>query len=879
MELVPHEKLEGDLPTVLIEGCAHWLNLSTFIMEIRPLDTLWEASSENWRIDCTSGHYRMWKGHEHLVDIQSQSWGMISNLLRPLCTPQDIIVSVMVDSRKPSLSVFLPHYDLSFYVDEDGDLRSRSIRDMVYDEDQSIGTLFGLVNQLVLRPKIKDANAVELVPRCILIPEGDVSFRTDGHHVRIEIATQRSGLKRATYQIYRADTDLCCLIGNGTLRSKLYCAYLHALTSGCSADPLTGRSGTEEALSVLRSASCWSTIRLSSCDAELLSLIASICPSRTWYCDQYMQEVKWRNRLPASSQNHDLYMLAKEIKEHYEKVQLFHENQPIPLFRTFPLQDHHLVKRGARQAAYLFPLELSRQPSRENFDVQYPSRDLTVVASGEHRAFDAASYVSRRTATSTVDIWEMVQSWGTTVHENASLSLQYDRSWLAPNLPLIWLKTYYLLRKSDERKWFQLLFSLPAMAYASSNLRNLVPVFVAFASHSQFLLEDPPHYHSYHISTGYYPSLVLLRDFVVDCAFPLARSPERLVPAVPGEDLYELQLRQREMYGDRIHRDANATAQELFAAWPCKTPPQCSLDPKLYDVVDFTSQVRRHFSSRFPNFELKEHVTRVQLILNNLHYQASPTPDTPPYAFHPSQHTPCAPWPHMVDQLFSRPAPPLRAGGALLRYTVDIEYANTCLRNCRLLHQLIATVAENAVNQFQHQYVAALHTSARCFEGDTSLISHRATRPPTAEALLDYYARCRAGYIEALHHVQQCLGAKSHSEQAVVQSGQWPRITAYALFQCLASNSSIILPDDWRRCLIQLTLLALELQRARRLLLLHFHSLHEELYNELQNDGCNGWDAETHPDWLLIQVCVFASWMYTHAQAVCFAYISCKATF
>ena len=51
------------------------------------------------------------------------------------------------------------------------------------------------------------------------------------------------------------------------------------------------------------------------------------------------------------------------------------------------------------------------------------------------------------------------------------------------------------------------------------------------------------------------------------------------------------------------------------------------------------------------------------------------------------------------------------------------------------------------------------------------------------------------------------------------------------------------------------TLLGLELQRARRLLLLHSSNLHEELCKELQNEGCDGWKAEAHPDWLLIQVC------------------------
>ena len=353
IELISHEKLEGDLPAVLIEGHAHWLNLSTSVIEIRPLDSLWETSSENWKIDCTPGKYRMQKGNEFLVDIRSQSWDMVSSLLSPLDTPQNLIVSVSpIDSSQPissfQLSVVLPRYGLSFYVDEDGDLQSYNIRGMVYDENQSVGTLFGLVNLLVLRPKIRDVRAVELISRCVLIPEGKISFRIDGHHVRVEIDTRPPALGRVTYQTYIIDTDMGCLTGNVSLTNMLYCAYLHALTSGCSTDPLTGRTGTEEALSVLRSASCWSITRFSSREAELLSLIASIFPERDVWSTEWLS-------LPSNTQYHELCVVANGIKKHCERMLSFHESQSSDLFKSFPSRDKNLLERSALRAAYLFP--------------------------------------------------------------------------------------------------------------------------------------------------------------------------------------------------------------------------------------------------------------------------------------------------------------------------------------------------------------------------------------------------------------------------------------------------------------------------------------------------------------------------------------------
>ena len=157
---------------------------------------------------------------------------------------------------------------------------------------------------------------------------------------------------------------------------------------------------------------------------------------------------------------------------------------------------------------------------------------------------------------------------------------------------------------------------------------------------------------------------------------------------------------------------------------------------------------------------------------------------------------------------------------------------------------------------FQRRYVSALRTSAECFRRDNALVAYGETKLPSAETLVEYYMSCRDSYIEALECVEQHLGPRNRSQRALVQSGQWPRITADALFRSLASNSAIKLSEDWKACLVQLTLLALELQRARRLLRLHLDNLFEELRRELQNEGCDGWDAETHPDRLLIQACL-----------------------
>ena len=780
--LVPHRILGGDLPAPLTEGHAHWLNLSTSVLEICPFDSIWETSSENWKIDCIpqAGKYRMHKGHELLVDIRSPSWAMVSDLLKPLDASPNLLVSVFPidsggDSLSLRLSVVLPRYGLSFYVDEDGDLRSCNIRDMVYDKNQCIGTLFGLVNRLVLRPKITGVlDVVKLIPRCVVIPEGEVSFQKLDDHVYVRVNTSHSSLDRVTYQTYRINTDLGCL-ETVSLTNKLYCAYLHALTSGCSIDPLTGRSGTEEALSLLWSAGCWSIMKLSPRDAQLMSLIASICPSHTWHPEYVnsMQQVTWLD-LPANSQHPELYVVVKAIMAHYERLSSFHENQSDQISQEFPSQEHHLLERSARRVSYLFPAD-SREPSCTNHcDIRYPARDLVERGSGEHRAYKAATNVYHRIINGeiTTGILGMVRPWISVsvprafYLSNPPLSLRYNRSWLAPQFSSIWFETYNLLEDSGEGKWSQLLFTLPAMAYASPKLSALVPVLVAFASEPEIFFENSP----------YHGTLTLLDK-----------------------------------------------------------------------VKFFTSKAASHFSTYY----LGVHFTLILKLLGDV--QVSPIP-TDLYSFDCSKTNPsCIPWTLTAEQLFSRPKPCLLEHATLPGYATDV--GNTSFSGAISVQRLITTAEARATNPFQHRYISALRASAESFESEMSTVSHEATELPDAETLVGHYARCRATYAESVRRLRQHLGPSSRSEKALHQSGQWPRITPLVLLRFLASNSPVTLSDDWNRCFIRLALLVLQVQRSRRLLQLHLDNHHEELRRELQNEGCNGWSAEMHPDWLLVQVC------------------------
>ncbi|KIK92145.1 hypothetical protein PAXRUDRAFT_147949 [Paxillus rubicundulus Ve08.2h10] len=861
-ELIPQEKMNSDLPVVLVKDHAHWMNLSTSTIEVRPLKRLWEPSPENWTISSTPSISRMRKGSELFVDIRSRTWAMISSLLKPLDLPEHLIITVSpVDSVQQRLSVDLPRYGLSFFVDEDGDLQSYNIRGMVYDKNQSIGTMFGLANQLVLRPKPQAGHAP--TQRCVLIPEGDISFERHGHHVRINVDTHRPPLRRVTYQTYKVDTELGCLTGNVSLTNKLYRAYIHALSSGgCSVDPLTGRTGTEEALSILRSASCRSFMKHKRCDAEILCQIASLCPMRVWYPKhlKHMQKVEWLC-LPAIAQHHGLYTAAKAIKEHCEKVQSFHENHPSSWFSEFPAHDVHLLERGALRAAHLHPFEFSGQLPKGECDAKYQARDVLESTSKEHHAYSAASavYCWATDLNTTENIVGLLESWKTVVHGGAQTSsslqsLQYDSTWLHPNLPLIWIRAYNLLRKSAKtRQRFHLLFTLPAMAYGSPDLDTLVPTLLAFATNPQFLLEDPPPYDTYDLSRGYSPSSHALSSLVLAAARPFENSPESTTSPQPGETVRELRLRQRSVYDRRLASDVSTTVKQLLVAWPSESPPPCpSLTTPSYNVLSLTASLHTVFTGCYRNLQLREHLGRVQNILSRAH---SLPPSLPRYAFQPCSAAPprvsCA---VTLGQLFIRCTPPSLSGTKLPHYTTVA--AKTPSSSSIGLRQLTTSLWMNSNTPFQRKYVDDFTGSVEQLGAEMALAARtRAIEKPTTEVLEQHHIRCRDIYFQSLDALKQALFPQSMNEHAIYQAGQWPRTTADALFRCLASTSlTSELTKDWKNCLISLALLGLELQRSRRLLRLAMDSLFEEFFKELENEGCEEWNAEQYPDWLLIQL-------------------------
>ena len=722
----------------------------------------------------------MTNGHESLVDIQSSTWDMVSRRLGCLDIPDNLIItSSPADGAQSSpplrLSVTLPHYGLSFFVNENGDLESRDFKDMVCDENQCIGTLVGLVNRLILRPKTQFEE--DLIPRCILIPDGEPCLEWHGHQPRVVITPRKKRRPNDMLcHIYKVDGTLGCLTGISSLRSRLYPAKLHSLTNNaCRPDQLTGRTGVEEAISL------------------------------AWLAGE---------RLLSDSVSHEVNIKGLGAQKAIA-IAKYHDGP----YKFDAKLEHH--RNDVLQEAYLYPSELVAQLPEEDrvrVNIHEPSLsdDLDLV-------YIAASTVDRWSLNAPImnDLSSWAEAWGDTIAgDNPSSQLEGLQS--NSTVPPFRIKIYNLLGRGGSEgggatRRFQLLFSLPVMVYSSENRQGtLLSTLVAFSKQPHIHLENSPRYAEYNLSDGYHPE----SQRIYACVSKACHS--------------------------RLVMEIEAAVKQLLGSWPSETVPTASLDPDRFDVASLNASLQPLFSSWYRNFKLKQYLTRVCAKPISLRLPPNSCKLEPP----------SADWQTTLDQLLrERRAPelplchrlPHRKAGSNAISSSDISR----------LGQLFSRLpTDGRAPGFQTQYVARLQASAqhvRAEEPRAGIPSGSAVRPLT-ETFREHYKQCKASYTKSLHTVKTALGPITQVEQILDRCGQWPRATPYTLFRCLASTSPINPPGNWRKCLISLTLLALELQRARRLLQFSSDNLEEEFFKEFENEGGDGWVAAEHPDWLLIQV-------------------------
>ena len=858
LQFVPREVFVGNFPKAFVDDYVHWLDIGTGEVEFRPAESPWTPDPSNWRLTFRNRLvFRKISGDGagaapvNLIDIHSDSFQMISTILSPLESPDQIIVTC----TNKAVEVSLRRLHLIFFINQDSELECRSMPGYVVDKSQSCGTMFGLKNRLVLRP----SNDSSDMSRRVIIPQGDIEYTMDSGFTSVSIKT--GSARHVHWHEYTIDSDLGRLTGNVSLHSKLYQCYLHALTSHCLPDPLLGHTGTEESLNMLQSATVVSFQRLGKDDAKLLDLISNLTPIRSYYPPHFksMVTVRW-NKLPILSQHHDFYPAVLAILDHAHAMEALYDN---PIAFDAPHRQATLLTRTASRNKVYYPNDLQilrHSPPSISEDVAYKSRDVAEGQGSEHLAYQMSwSIWNDRPSTSRdpQGLWDLMQPWQSIGPAENVISLRYSRYWLTFDAAKDWLGIYDVCQEASRRNpqdtKIKSAFSLSAASFSGSKYAEIIPAIQIFATDSRLrgLTRPSPSY--YEISDSTYPDHERVSEIMSQCARPMEFTPAQAmeVPAFTSKKAAK-HLRRQE-YNKSVRKMASEAAQETVELWP---RIWCDLPYEWFDIETASERLETYLLSVSRNLTFLKHVRHLEAILAR--YRASSPPKTL-YVFSPqfSARPPKMSSPSLREVLMSRanfPRPPKlpSSGSATPSGTVTKATKNNPLSTrAGGLSSLILELRQSRESLLR-LYGEDLNKSyGDLQQKGASFLTGRSV--PPRDVLLKHRDLCSKKKDAIFSELSGALAPSQKNEAVIGMSGLWPRITPRSMLRELSRDRVRTLTDQWKDAIIRYAVAFLKYQQSQRLLELSSRRRDEELLREAETT-CEDVAAACSPDWLLIQV-------------------------
>ncbi|KAF5335871.1 hypothetical protein D9758_017237 [Tetrapyrgos nigripes] len=861
LELIPQRRLFGDLPELMVKEYFHWIDLEQREIELRPYTSPWVSSVGNWRLKLRGEDITMVLDGKQLVDIHSKSFQMISGYLNRMEHSQFLTVTY---SAGPAIDVDLPRFQLSFSVNSEGSLECITFPGMCVDNYSSIGTLYGLVNMLVLNP------SVPTQPRRILIPNGRIRTRIKEHHVEVSVDTNPDEWKRTFFVDYTIREDLGYLEGDGSLTSHFLRAYLHALTSYCLPDPLTGRTGTEESLAILTSARSFSIQNLT--DAQFLNIlyqIASMTPSRTYYPEnsELMQTVHWSNLpVPVLSQHPSFFpetmaildychSLLKELQvDAYRDIAIDIPRWHVKSKQKLWLRDY------LRNFKFYAAVDVESTAKDYSTDIPYTSRDLDLT--GEQIACTVASAIFEPPSSPFPSISNFLKQWrALTRRDDVSLSLSYNKEqWLDTHvLSTHWLTLYDLCRDPSvtrEEKVYQITFSFPSLAFRDKSAQKLLSLLIEFTTNPSFSAISAPSFPSYALSNGVSPKGKQLDIILLDARIAgFDWSSVGLVQRLDESDS-DYEERCDEQFGEVISQLKSA----LLSQWPGS--PSDDVKHASISSDRLMKGVRQLFESCDQNKQYMDHVDTVQAILNSV--ILSPLPSTSSQL--QSYKIDVAPSPTLqsnqivrtgIDYLLRRSPPSVDC------HESKFTDLGTYLRRTPPASSGISQELLSLTQQISGDSNFTQKLLGKALRGSSDALSHSQTSLQRTTGLdlscedeiirfiTEYDKSCEREYALVHAIVYEALSPKSGPEQLLQTAGLWPRVTPYSLLRLLSYDQRSYLSDSWKAVLTVYAKKISERQRSQRLLSQLASEDRDGVLQEMANSSPKGLDDI---DWLLVQI-------------------------
>ncbi|KAK4449026.1 hypothetical protein QBC34DRAFT_351713 [Podospora aff. communis PSN243] len=862
-EYIPREYLSDGLPNSFVNDYAHWLHLATREVEFRPIDRVWDLETGGWCLRREDGSNILRKGSRIVVNPQSPTGQLCHEILASFEAAGDI--NLILDCNDSSLALELPRLSLSFQLHQGTTtILSKNYSGMQIDGIQGIGSLVGLLSKLVLKPEHGPGFRMVLVPRGQTCSNLAQTFS----HVEVTIL-RRSNDKRIRHAAFYANDKLGCLTDSGSLQTKLFLCHLHALTSHCLPDPLTSRTGTEEALRILQSAAVRSYPTLDRESRALLGDIASLSPLRAFYPAhlQEMEQTAWSNALPPLSQHDDFWPLARDILDEYKKLEgVFQPRKPgdaatssrdvLSVMRAVNPAERARIRNATFRVS-----EFGAERYTTDKDNWYHSRDRAGPSGGDSRVLQL---VRRMDTGSERLVWKPGSDIASKIEAingprfggDPAVHIGFDlKNTRAPGTALkgLWCGLHRALVAETNK--FKKMFFLSSLLYAEGSSTPIVQALMALGSISVFAqpaMLPPPD-----------------ADFNLDIRrATLHRELTRITNEGRNDDEkcpeYGWSKRQHESVRDfesRRDRELASNSQaavrkfvdelqaQIKQSWSVRTPTGHNyrayllVEQIMGQVTDVVETARR--SEAFHSYLnlLSSKLGRVGITHSSESLLASS-----PRLNRPSSK------PGLVSatSIFMPPAPrlPTHHSSQPPAHTPPTmcnrvrEPQDEHSRLSALLDELSSKVD---LQEHEVSYIAELRRSLAA--QPVAVVSNGTAGP------LESLQTAQARFDSILKSVKVALAGTSIAQSMCFEAGIYPRISPLFLLRRLTQRFWPQLSRPWQKCLIGLALSMVLLQRAERLSVLSEHS--GDRQRELTNPGDHenpDWDLLKYPENLLLEI-------------------------
>ena len=881
LEYVPSTMFLGsdtyDLPLDLVQDCAHWLDLDLGQLEIRRKPDVWRTRGSDWILDIRTRRVRRRRSKACLVAPGSSLTQIAARMLGGFADQRRLVISQPLNPDG-SLSVELRNLNLCFRVNGQGLLECPELGAEV-DPDQDAGTLYGFRSGLVVRT----VGACD--ERSILLPLGAISWSREGMHVSIVV---RGADRYGRFGIDPVLGQLACPPEPELLYTK---ALLHALTSFALPDPLTRRTGSEEAIRTLESGRCQPWQPLGSNAIQTLEMLRGLTPRRSYYPPdkRRLQTASWDESLTVAIQHESFEPAVSAILERSAQLSVFADGG------AGQSASMEATRRG-RPASWL-----QRRAERQRIRYERAPPRWTGLAPAAG-APPSAVYQPRDrelTLPQATEVYRMVESfhhpWAVHMDESLKISLQRWRriggfhdepdgtaAWsladlVSDDVAGKWGNLVDMFCRTDRDRPYEALFKLALLSFAPGQNADVLR-FLAACHHRDDLRA---------IST---PRYTLFTDFRFR-ETPELQSLESMILGTVDEARFASTMRftagrlvydfdeGREERLLRCRREASDFAAFILRQWPSPEPSGWGFRALELNVDEAVDAVLLDWARMYRNLMLSQYIEEAQHAIDR--HPGGP-PSAAPVPWNPGADAPFSvvrsggpAVPLLIQEACVRLSGPSAAIPTLAHHDDDtwpqpqepgqraqltrrVQRAGTDRSRRKEWDELGSILLRfTSASGTRREYGESLRSSLNALKRASSHGEKEEAEEdpvPPLPAVEAHISDALSGVEGQLKAVIEAFSSGDPRFRWLGLADLWPWTSPSALLELLRSSNAHPLDLPARRFVVSYGLSVARLQRLQRIRSAKRRGDAARTAAEWRNVGHATWNPLDFPDWLLLEI-------------------------